>query len=160
MFESIIKWGIENRDSLINGVIGNAIFGGLIKLWTIKNKVPKVVKTIINIKGIKYLGFIILFILPIGTIVWMILDKTIEPTFKNIALFIIICFTLIFNILVRQVIIIYEKLILSIKSQNAIHKQYSKNFDTIYEEIIELKKQIEKKAEPPTAGLQKRGLRT
>ena len=86
MLENIIKWIIDNKDSLISGVIGNGIFLGVVQLWILKNKIPKVVKTLTNIKGIKYLGFIVLYILPLGTIVWMIIDKTNEPTFKNIGL--------------------------------------------------------------------------
>jgi hypothetical protein len=108
MFENIIKWIIDNKDSLISGVIGNGIFLGVVQLWILKNKIPKVVKTLANIKGIKYLGFIVLYILPLGTIVWMIIDKTNEPTFKNIGLLIIICITLIYNVLMNSIISIYK----------------------------------------------------
>jgi len=108
MFENIIKWIIDNKDSLISGVIGNGIFLGVVQLLILKNKIPKVVKTLANIKGIKYLGFIVLYILPLGTIVWMIIDKTNEPTFKNIGLLIIICITLVYNVLMNSIISIYK----------------------------------------------------
>lgn len=120
MFESIINWMIANKDSIITGVIGNGIFLGVVQLWILKNKIPKVIKTLAEIKGIKYLGFIVLYILPLGTIASMIIDKTNEPTFKNIGLLIIICVTLVYNILMNSIISIYKMIseILEINSKN------------------------------------------
>ena len=100
MFESIINWIIANKDSLISNLVVTLFFIVVGKLWILKNRIPNAIKTLVNIKGIKYLGFIVVYILPLGTIAWMIVDKTNEPTFKNIALFIIICVSLIFNILI------------------------------------------------------------
>ena len=103
MFESIINWIIANKDSLISNLVVTLFFIGVGKLWILKNRIPNAIKTLVNIKGIKYLGFIVVYILPLGTIAWMIVDKTNEPTFKNIALFIIICVSLIFNILMSHI---------------------------------------------------------
>ena len=108
MFENITKWIIDNKDSLISGVIGNGIFWGILQLWSLKNKIPNGAKMLMNINIIKYLGFILLYALPLGTIILMIVDKTNEPTFKNIALFIIICISLIFNILMSHIRAIYR----------------------------------------------------
>ena len=108
MFENITKWIIDNKDSLISGVIGNGIFWGILQLWSLKNKIPNGAKILMNINIIKYLGFILLYALPLGTIILMIVDKTNEPTFKNIALFIIICVSLIFNILMNHIRAIYK----------------------------------------------------
>ena len=108
MFESIINWIIANKDSLISNLVVTLFFIGVGKLWILKNRIPNAIKTLVNIKGIKYLGFIVVYILPLGTIVWMIVDKTNEPTFKNIALFIIICVSLIFNILMNHIRDIYK----------------------------------------------------
>ncbi|WP_291104479.1 MULTISPECIES: hypothetical protein [unclassified Flavobacterium] len=108
MFESIINWIMVNKDSLISNVLVSSAFLGIGRLWILKRKIPKILKTLKNIKVIKYLGFIVVYILPLGTIVWMIVDKTNEPTFKNIALFIIICVTLVYNILMNSIISIYE----------------------------------------------------
>ena len=108
MFENIIKWIIDNKDSLISGVIGNGMFWGILQLWSLKNKIPNGVKTLMNINIIKYLGLILLYALPLGTIILMIVDKTNETTFKNIALFIIICVSLIFNILMNHIRDIYK----------------------------------------------------
>lgn len=107
MFENIINWIIVNKDSLISNVLVSSAFFGISRLWILKRKIPKALKTLKDIKVIKYLGFIIVYILPLCTIVWMILDKTKEPTFKNIALFIIICVTLVYNILMDSIISIY-----------------------------------------------------
>lgn len=108
MFESIINWIIANKDSLISNLVVTLFFIGVGKLWILKNRIPNAIKTLVNIKGIKYLGFIVVYILPLGTIAWMIVDKTNEPTFKNIALFIIICVSLIFNILMNHIRFIYK----------------------------------------------------
>lgn len=108
MFESIINWIIANKDSLISNLVVTLFFIGVGKLWILKNRIPNAIKTLVNIKGIKYLDFIVVYILPLGTIAWMIVDKTNEPTFKNIALFIIICVSLIFNILMNHIRDIYK----------------------------------------------------
>ena len=108
MFESIINWIIANKDSLISNLVVTLFFIGVGKLWILKNRIPNAIKTLVNIKGIKYLGFIVVYILPLGTIAWMIVDKTNEPTFKNIALFIIICVSLVFNILMNHIRAIYK----------------------------------------------------
>ena len=119
MFESIINWMIANKDSLISNVLVSSSFIGISRLWIIRNKVPNVVKKLANIKGIKYLGFIVMYILPLGTIASMIIDKTNEPTFKNIALLILISVTLVYNILMNSIITIYKMIsaILEINSK-------------------------------------------
>ncbi len=120
MFESIINWMIANKDSLISNVLVSSSFIGISRLWILRNKVPNVVKKLANIKGIKYLGFIVMYILPLGTIASMIIDKTNEPTFKNIALLILISVTLVYNILMNSIITIYKMIseILEINSKN------------------------------------------
>ena len=120
MFESIINWMIANKDSLISNVLVSSSFIGISRLWILRNKVPNVVKKLANIKGIKYLGFIVMYILPLGTIASVIIDKTNEPTFKNIALLILISVTLVYNILMNSIITIYKMIseILEINSKN------------------------------------------
>lgn len=120
MFESIINWTIANKDSLISNVVVSSSFVGISRLWILRNKIPKAVKTLANIKGIKYLGFIVVYILPLGTIASMIIDKTTEPTFKNIGLLILICVTLVYNILMDSIISIYKMMgeMLKINSKN------------------------------------------
>ena len=120
MFESIINWMIANKDSLISKELVSSSFIGISRVWIIRNKVPNVVKKLANIKGIKYLGFIVMYILPLGTIASMIIDKTNEPTFKNIALLILISVTLVYNILMNSIITIYKMIseILEINSKN------------------------------------------
>ncbi len=135
MFESIINWIIANKDSLISDLVVTLFFLGVGKLWILKNKIPNVVNTLINIKGIKYLGFIVVYILPLFTIAWMIVDKTNEPTFRNIALFIIICVSLIFNILMSHIRAIYKMFTeLTSKSSynDSVHK---KAINIIFEAI-------------------------
>lgn len=111
---------IANKDSLISNVLVSSSFIGISRLWILRNKIPNVVKTLANIKGIKYLGFIVVYILPLGTIASMIIDKTNEPTFKNIGLLILISVTLVYNILMNSIISIYKMIseILEINSKN------------------------------------------
>lgn len=110
MFDNIINWITDNKDSLISNLIVGSFLMHSGKLYSLKNKIPNAVKALINIKAMKYLGFILLYILPLGTIVSLIVDQTTEPTFKNIALFIIICATLVFNILMSHINSIYKGL--------------------------------------------------
>lgn len=111
---------IANKDSLISNVLVSSSFIGISRLWILRNKIPNVVKMLVNIKGIKYLGFIVVYILPLGTIASMIIDKTNEPTFKNIGLLILISVTLVYNILMNSIISIYKMMgeILEINSKN------------------------------------------
>ena len=66
------------------------------------------IKKLKNIKVIKAIEFILAYILPLGTIIFLIIENKVEPTFKNIALFIIICVSLIFNILMSHIRAIYR----------------------------------------------------
>lgn len=66
------------------------------------------IKKLKNIKLIKALEFTLAYILPLGTIAFLIIENKAEPTFRNIALFIIICVSLIFNILMNHIRDIYK----------------------------------------------------
>lgn len=66
------------------------------------------IKKLKNIKLIKTLEFSLAYVLPLGTIIFLIVENKAEPTFKNIALFIIICISLIFNILMSHIRAIYR----------------------------------------------------
>lgn len=124
MFENIINWIIDNKDSLISNVVVSSVVAGIPRLWSLKYNIPNGAKILMNTKIIKYLGFILLYALPLGTIVWMIVDRTNQPTFKNIALFIIICVSLIFNILISHITAIYKII-------NDILETNKKNFSEI-----------------------------
>ena len=93
------------------------------------------IKKLKNIKAIKIFEFILAYILPLGTIIFLIIKNNTEPTFKNIALFIIICVSLIFNILMSHIIGIYKMLteLTSKSSDNdSVHK---KAINIIFESI-------------------------
>ena len=89
-----------------------AIVGQIVNvLWNfIAKKLEETlpIKKLKNIKAIKIFEFILAYILPLGTIIFLIIENNTEPTFKNIALFIIICVSLIFNILMNQIRAIYK----------------------------------------------------
>ena len=109
MFNEIITWIIDQAELIKIAVVVELIVLALVQTLQFSMKfIPKALKRLINIIDIKYLGFILLYALPLGTIILMIVDKTNEPTFKNIALFIIICVSLIFNILMNHIRAIYK----------------------------------------------------
>ena len=135
MFDNIMNWIIDNKDSLISNVVVTSFFIGLGKLWILRNKIPNVVKTLINIKGMKYLGFILLYILPLGTIVSLIIDQTTEPTFKNISLFIVIVATLFFNILIGHIRTLYKLNTDLIKANSKKMTNIDQTFTKVYEHI-------------------------
>ena len=136
MFNSITTWIIDHKDDIITAVIIESILSALIMSfrYVIKN-IPKAIKRLSSITAIKYLGFILLYAFPLGTIIWIIVDKTNEPTFKNITLFIIICVTLVFNILMSHINSIYDmiyELTSKTSDNDLVHK---KAINTIFEKI-------------------------
>ncbi|WP_164905477.1 hypothetical protein [Flavobacterium sufflavum] len=52
MFENIMKWIIDNKDSLISGVIGNVMFWSILQLYSLKNKIPNGAKILMNVSSI------------------------------------------------------------------------------------------------------------
>ena len=88
----------------IAGQIVNVIWNFTVK----KLAETEPIKKLKNIKLIKTLEFSLAYILPLGTIIFLMIENKTEPTFKNIALFIIICISLIFNILMSHIRAIYR----------------------------------------------------
>ena len=101
------------------GIVVELIIIGIVKIWVLTKKIPNAIIRLRKIKGIKYLELMFLYALPLGTIIWMIVDNTNELTFRNIGLFIIICISLIFNILMNHIIRIYN--MISKLTSNASH---------------------------------------
>ena len=88
----------------IFGIIVKEIWEFIKKKYVEHRPIEKLKKT----KAINALWFILAYILPLGTIAFLIIENNTEPTFKNIALFIIICVSLIFNILMNHIRDIYK----------------------------------------------------
>jgi len=143
-YKEITTWIINNKDSFLVEFIMVCVLFGITRLWALKKNVPKALNKLKKIKGVKYFRFILLYALPLGIIVLMIVDNTNEVIFKNVALFIIICVTLIFNILMSYINSIFRGFTQIIKKNNEITKQYEKNFEAIYSAVIELKKNQKK----------------
>ena len=106
-----------------------AIVGQIVNvIWNFTSKKlaeTQPIKKLKNIKLINAFEFILAYILPLGTIVFLIIENKAEPTFKNIALFIIICVSLIFNILMSHISSIYKmftELTLKVSDGNEVHK--------------------------------------
>ena len=103
---------INISDIIPAEIMIGAIVGQIVNvLWNfIAKKLEETlpIKKLKNIKAIKIFEFILAYILPFGTIIFLIIENNTEPTFKNIALFIIICVSLIFNILMNHIRDIYK----------------------------------------------------
>jgi flagellar basal body-associated protein FliL len=117
--------------------VGASIFTHVL---IVNNDKYQLTKKIAETKIVKLILFAIMYILPVGTISVMISDNNTEPTFKNIALFIIICVTLVYNLLMSHIISIYKMINqLTVKNTETLN-QVDKNFNSVYSSIIELKK--------------------
>lgn len=88
----------------IAGQIVNVVWNFTVK----KLEETQPIKKLKKVKIIKILEFILAYMLPLGTIAFLIIENKTEPTFKNIALFVIICVSLIFNILMSHIRAIYR----------------------------------------------------
>lgn len=135
MFNSIMTWITANIDSIITGIVIELVVVGLFKIWVLTKKIPKAITKLRKVMGMKYLEFILLYALPLGTITWMIIDNTNEPTFRTIALFIFICISFVFNILMNHVIKIYS-MISELTSKSSYNdKTHKKAINLLFEKI-------------------------
>lgn len=135
IFNDITTWITANKDSFIVESIMACVLFAISRLWTLRKNLPKTIKRLTKIKGMKYLGFIFLYALPLGTIGAMIIDQTTEPTFKNIALFIVIVATLIFNILIGHIRTLYKLNTDLIKANSKKMTNIDQTFTKVYEHI-------------------------
>jgi hypothetical protein len=122
--------------SIVLSVIASAIHIRL-EAWAERYQPIKKLK---NIKAIKYLFFILLYALPLGTIAYMMVDTSLVPNFKNVSLFIVICVLFVYNIIMRSINSIYEMIILGANKQNETNRFLDKEFENIYNEINGIKK--------------------
>lgn len=98
---------INPAEIMIGAIAGQIV--NIIWNFTVKKLAEtEPIKKLKNIKLIKTLEFSLAYILPLGTIIFLMIENKTEPTFKNIALFIIICISLIFNILMSHIRAIYR----------------------------------------------------
>nr|WP_294932393.1 hypothetical protein [uncultured Flavobacterium sp.] len=97
-----------NPAEIMIGAIAGQIVNVLWNFIAKKLAETRPIKKLKNIRLIKALEFTLAYILPLGTIAFLIIENKSEPTFRNIALFIIICVTLVYNILMNSIISIYE----------------------------------------------------
>lgn len=115
-----------NTSEIMLGAIAGVIVAEIWSFIKIKYAEIRPIKKLKNIKAIKALGFILAYILPLGTIAFLIIENKTEPTFKNIALFIIICISLIYNILMSRIIGVYKmftELTSKVSEGNEVHKK-------------------------------------
>lgn len=129
---------INPSEIMISAIVGVVVA----ELWNfIKRKYAETrpIKKLKKIKAINVLWFILAYILPLGTIAFLIIDKNTEPTFKNIALFIIICISLLYNLLMSHIINLYK---MNTKLTNISSEKLTKidkTFDKVYHHIEKTK---------------------
>ena len=97
-----------NATEIMIGAIASVIVGEIWNVIKIKYSQTQPIKKLKNIKAINGLWFFLVYILPLSTIVFLVFGSRVEPNFQNIALFIIICVSLIFNILMSHIRTIYK----------------------------------------------------
>lgn len=123
----------------------STIFGLIAgEIWSIIKRKYSESKPILKLKNVKLINtfwFILSYVFPLGTIIYLLLINQPEPTFKNIALFVIICSMLVYNVLMSHVITIYKMIVQSTKKNTQSLNQTQEIFDSVYKEIIELKKE-------------------
>ena len=131
----MINW----NDINITEIMISTIFGLIVgEIWSlIKRKYAEYepIKKLKNVKVINLLWFVLVYISPIVTIVFSIIQNNTEPTFKNIALFIIICVTLVYNLLMSHVITIYKMIKQLAESSSDKLNQIDRNFGVINKNI-------------------------
>ena len=131
---------IDNNPSeiMISAIVGLIVA----ELWSfIKRKYAETrpIKKLKKIKAIKILWLILAYILPLGTIAFLIIVKNTEPTFKNIALFIIICISMVYNILMSHVINLYKMNTRLTKISSDKLTKIDKTFNKVYSHIEKTK---------------------
>ena len=99
-------------DINISEIMISTIAGVVVtEVWNfIKRKYAETlpIKKLSNIKIINILGFTLAYIFPLVVIVSMIIDHKTEPNFLNISLFIVICVLLVYNIIMRHILKMYD----------------------------------------------------
>lgn len=129
---------INPSEIMISAIVGVVVA----EFWSFtKRKYSEIrpIKKLKEIKAIKIFWFILAYIQPIGTIVFLIIYKNTEPTFKNIALFIIICISLAYNFLMSHIINLYKMntKLTNISSDKLIKIDWT--FDKVYHYIEKIK---------------------
>ena len=97
-----------NSAEIMCGAIASLILG---EIWSfIKRNYAKTeqIKKLKEIEAIKWFWFILVYVIPLCTILFLIIENRTVLSFQNIALFIIICVSFIFNILMGHIRNIYE----------------------------------------------------
>ncbi|MBP0905229.1 hypothetical protein ACFSKN_11370 [Mariniflexile gromovii] len=124
-----------NPSEIMIGAIVGVIVAEIWSFMKRKYAETRPIKKLKNIKAIKVLWFSLAYILPLGTIAYLIFFKTTEPTFKNIALFIIIVATLVFNILIGHIRTLYKLNSDLIKTNTKKLTEIDQTFSKVYEHI-------------------------
>jgi|LakMenEpi03Aug12_release.lakeMendotaPanAssembly.Ray.scaffolds.fasta_scaffold29824_6 hypothetical protein len=131
----MINWNDINITEIMISTIFGLIVGELWSLIKRKYAEHEPIKKLKNIKIINALWFVLVYVSPILTIVFSIIQNNTETTFKNIALFTIICVTLVYNLLMSHVITIYKMIKQLTESSSDKMSQIDSNFGAINKNI-------------------------
>ena len=131
----MINWNDINITEIMISTIFGLIVGEIWSLMKRKYAEYEPIKKLKDLKVINLLWFVLVYISPIVTIVFSIIQNNTEPTFKNIALFVIICVTLVYNLLMSHVITIYKMIKQLAESSSDKLNQIDTNFGVINKNI-------------------------
>ena len=124
-----------NSGEIMYGAIARVVVG---EIWGfIKKKYAKTeeIKKLKEIKAIKWFWFILVYVIPLSTILFLIFENKTVLSFQNIALFIIICVSFIFNILMSHIRNIYEMTVVLTSKSSENDLVHQKAINIILEDL-------------------------
>lgn len=124
-----------NSGEIMYGAIASVVVG---EIWGfIKKKYAKTeeIKKLKEIKAIKWFWFILVYVIPLSTILFLIFENKTVLSFQNIALFIIICVSFIFNILMSHIRNIYEMTVVLTSKSSENDLVHQKAINIILEDL-------------------------
>lgn len=139
---------ISDIKNWINWIIGAFVCSLVPPIWKlikfptiIAN--PLAVEKLKNKSILKVIGYIFSYLIPLSIIVYVFIDNSLEINFRNILFFILLCFTLllniIFDVIMPQIIKLFMLMIQKSKSDSEKLKSIDECFSKVYEHIENIK---------------------
>lgn len=139
---------ISDIKNWINWIIGALVCSFVPPIWKLVKfpaiiANPLAVEKLKNKSIVKVIGFIFSYLIPLSIIVYVFIDNSLEINFRNILFFILLCFTLllniIFDVIMPQIIKLFMLMIQKSKSDSEKLKMIDECFSKVYEHIESIK---------------------
>ncbi len=140
-----IIWDIKNWINWIIGGILSAIIGSIWKLIKLPqiNANPLAIVKLKNRRNVNVIGFIFTYLIPLSVIVYVFIENKVENNFRNILLFILIFFiffvNIVLDVIMPQILKIYELMIIKTKTDSEKLKNIDDCFTKVYDHIESIK---------------------